>query len=520
MDRRSLLLFLGGMLLPLSIICQANHGTKFEQLGTTLPTPNNMRAPDGSPGPDYWQQRVDYDIDCELDVEQHRLFGEEVITYHNNSPHTLKYLWLQLDENQHSVDNDNQYYTESKITDVMSEGAMRGLDSWREKDKYGVNIEFVKTLDDSELTYMINQTMMRVDLPQPLETGESFKFKIKWDYFLVDRIDMGTIQTHDASTLARGGYEFFEDNKNYLYTITQWYPRLCAFTDAEGWQNDQFTGRGEFALQFGNYDVEITLPDDHLVGATGECRNYDETLTEKQLARWKEAQESDEPVEVVTLMEAKKNELRKVSKEKQTWKYHAEDVRDFAWTASKKFVWDAMSHETTDGRKVMCMSYYGKEAYPIYRKFSSKAVEHTLNVYSRYSIPYPYPVAISVEAASGMEYPMICFNPGRAEADGTYSEQMKVSAISVIIHEVGHNYYPMIINSDERQWAWFDEGLTSFVQYIAEQEWNPNYESWFGPARDITHYMSLPDEYVEPIMTNAETLRIIFRMPTASRLPH
>jgi len=499
------------MLFPLFGISQADHGQKFEQLGTRLPSANDMRGIDGSPGPEYWQQQVDYDIKCELNTDENQLLGEELITYHNNSPHTLKYLWLQLDENQHSVENDNQYYTESKISQNMSEGAMRGLDAWRENDKYGVNVEFVKNADGTDLEHMINQTMMRVELPQPLKSGQSFEFKVKWNYFLVDRIDKGHIQTHDATTLARGGYEFFPEDGNYLYTMTQWYPRLCAFTDAEGWQNNQFTGRGEFALQFGNYSVEMTLPDDHLVGATGECQNYEETLSPEAYQRWKQAQTSYQPLEIVTLEEATANEAQKVSNKKQTWKYEAENVRDFAWTASKKFIWDAMAHETSDGRKVMCMSYYGKEAYPIYRNYSTKAVEHTLNVYSRYSIPYPYPVAISVEAASGMEYPMICFNPGRAEPDGTYSEANKNQAISVIIHEVGHNYYPMIINSDERQWAWFDEGLNSFVQYVAEQEWDPNYKSWFGPARDITHYMSLPDSYLEPIMTNSENLQDYFQ---------
>ena len=490
----------------LMMMAQSNHGNKFEQLGTMLSPPNDVRGIDGAPGPGYWQQKVDYDIKCELDVDENRLFGEETITYHNNSPHTLRYLWLQLDENQHSPKNDNQYFTGSSIKGAMSEGEMRGLDSWKHKDKYGVNIEKVATADGSPLKYMINQTMMRIDLPKPIASGESFVFDVKWNYYLVDRIDMGMIQTHDASTLARGGYEYFKEDGNYLYTITQWYPRLCAYTDAEGWQNNQFTGRGEFALEFGDYSVEMTVPDDHIVGSTGECQNYEEVLSKKALGRWEEAQKSDAPVEIVTLIDAQNNEARRVSKDKQTWKYKAQNVRDFAWTASKKFIWDAMAYETTDGRKVMCMSYYPREAYPIYRKYSTKAVKHTLDVYSRYSIPYPYPVAISVEAQSGMEYPMICFNPGRAEADGTYSEMAKNSAISVIIHEVGHNYYPMIINSDERQWAWFDEGLNSFVQYVAEQEWNNDYKSWFGPANGIVPYMSLPDDKLEPIMTNSENI--------------
>lgn len=495
------------------LFSQSNHGNKFEQLGTVLPQANNMRGIDGAPGPDYWQQQVNYNIKCTLDVNEQQLHGEETIVYINNSPNTLRYLWLQLDENQHSILNDNQYSHSSSIEGTMNENAMRALDSWREKEKYGVNIEQVVDENGNALKYTINQTMMRLELLQPIKSGEKFKFGVKWNYFLVDRIDFQNLQgqSHDATSLARGGYEYFEEDGNYLFTMSQWYPRLCAYTDAEGWQNNQFTGRGEFALTFGDFDVEITVPDDHIVGSTGECQNYQEMLSEEAFERWAQAQSSDEPIEIITLSDAEENQSRKVSNTTQTWKYHAENVRDFAWTASKKFIWDALAYETTAGKKVMCMSYYPKEAYPIYNTYSTKAVRHTLDVYSRYSIPYPYPVAISVEAASGMEYPMICFNPGRAEPDGTYSQASKNLAISVIIHEVGHNYYPMIINSDERQWAWFDEGLNSFVQYIAESEWDNNYPSWFGPARQIVPYMSMPDNYLEPIMTNSENIADYFQ---------
>jgi hypothetical protein len=469
------------------------------------------RGVDGAPGPEYWQQRCDYDIECQLDAENQRLFGEELITYYNQSPHMLKYLWLQLDENQHSTENSNQYFDPSKINKTMSEDDLRSLEPAREKEGLGVNIEFVKDANDHELKYFINQTMMRVDLPEPLKPGQQFSFKVKWNYQIVDRISLmhmmvGGMTGSGVANLARGGYEYFPEDGNYLFTMTQWYPRLCAYTDYEGWQNNQFTGRGEFALTFGNYLVKMTVPADHVVGSTGECLNYQSMLTRPQIDRWEKAQTANEPVEIVTLEEALENEKSKKSDQTKTWIYKADQVRDFAWTSSRKFVWDAMPHTTTEGKKVMCMSYYAKEAYPIYQKYSTKAVVHTLESYSKYSIPYPYPVAISVEAASGMEYPMICFNPGRAEADGTYSEMEKKSAISVIIHEVGHNYFPMIINSDERQWAWFDEGLNSFVQFLAEQEWDTEYQSWFGPAESIVSYMSLPKDRLEPIMTNSENI--------------
>ena len=483
----------------------SNHGNKFEQIDPLLPAPNQYRSWDGSPGPDYWQQRCDYKIKCSLDADKRNLAGEEDITYTNNSPNTLRYLWLQLDENQHSTTNSNQYFDPSSIKDVMSEADLRSLEPDREVSDYGVNIEEVSYNNGQPLEYMINQTIMRIILPEPLASGEQFSFHIKWSYNVVDRIALMELNK-DFANYPRGGYEYFPKDGNDLYTITQWYPRLCAYTDARGWQTNQFTGQAEFALTFGDFEVEMTVPSDFVVGSTGECQNYEEVLSPTQLERWEEAQSASEPLEIVTLEEAMRTETSEKSTATKTWVYHAKDVRDFAWTASRKFIWDAMPHTTSEGKKVMCMSYYGKEAYPIYRRYSTKAVIQTLVTYSNFTIPYPYPVAISVEANNGMEYPMICFNPGRAEEDGTYSEGAKNAAISVIIHEVGHNYFPMIINSDERAWTWMDEGLNSFVQYLAEAEFDNNYDHGFGPTTTITDYMSLPKRYLEPIMTNGENL--------------
>ncbi len=484
---------------------RSNHGNKFEQIDDLLPTPNDYRSIDGSPGPEYWQQRCDYNIQCTLDTENHRLIGEEDITYTNNSPHTLRYLWLQLDENQHSPKNSNQHFDPSSIHPTMSEDDLRALNPAKVVKEHGVNITEVKDASGKTLEYMINQTLMRIMLPKPLSSGQQFSFHIQWNYNIVDRVSLMKLQK-DFANYPRGGYEYFPDDGNYLYTISQWYPRLCAYTDARGWQTNQFTGQAEFALTFGNFAVQMTLPSDFVVGSTGECLNYKEVLTPTQLERWEVAQNSSDIVEIVTLEEAKENEKASPSKTNKTWIYKAENVRDFAWTASRKFIWDALPYTTTEGKEVMCMSYYGKEAYPIYRRYSTKAVKQTLVTYGKYALPYPYPVAISVEAANGMEYPMICFNPGRAEEDGTYSEGTKTSAISVIIHEVGHNWYPMIINSDERQWTWMDEGLNSFVQYLAEAEFDNNYDHGFGPTSSVTTYMSLPKENLEPIMTNGENL--------------
>lgn len=478
----------------------SNHGNKFEPLGSLLQDPNMYRSADGAPGPEYWQQRADYEIECELDVENLQLRGTELITYYNHSPQTLRYLWLQLDENQHAASSDNNRFDPSSIQAAMSEDELRSLEAWRELEKYGHKIQSVTDEKGAPLPYTINQTMMRVDLPQPLAPGESVSFRVAWSYYIIDRINRA------GAVPARGGYEYFPDDGNYLFTITQWYPRLCVYNDFEGWQNKQFTGRGEFALTFGDFLVKMTVPADHVVGATGECINYPTVLSPAQWSRWQEAQEAEAPVQIVTLEEAQAHEKRKPSTETKTWIYQADDVRDFAWTASRKFIWDAMPYTTAQDNKVMCMSYYPKESYPIYSKYSTKTVAHTLKSYSKYSIPYPYPVAISVEAANGMEYPMISFNPGRAEKDGTYSEATKNSAITVIIHEVGHNYFPMIINSDERHWSWFDEGLNSFVQYLAEQEFDNNYDSWTGQPQTVAEYMDLPEEMLEPIMTTSDNI--------------
>ena len=473
---------------------KSNHGNKFEQLGTILPDANSYRTASGAPGYRYWQMRADYDIEARIDESTLQLFGSEWITYYNNSPEPLQYLWLQLDENEHDPNSDSNTFNESQIKDPYTAPSIEGLDRRGKLQGYGCKIDEVKGAAGQNLPYTINQTMMRVDLPISLMPGKSIKFKVKWHYKIPNRMTIG----------GRGGLEYFPEDGNHLFTITQWYPRMCVYSDFQGWQNRQFTGRGEFALTFGNFNVKMTVPADHIIAATGECQNYKEVLSPERYQRWLQAQNSKEIVEIATLDEAKNAEQSKSSKTK-TWIYKAENVRDFAWGSSRKFIWDAVP-EMIEGKKVMCMSYYPKEAYSLYRKYSTKVVAHTIKTYSKYTIAYPYPVAISVEASNGMEYPMICFNFGRTEKDGTYSEGTKYGAIGVIIHEVGHNFFPMIINSDERQWSWMDEGLNTFVQFLTEQEFDNNYPSQRGPAHKIVDYMSLPKDQLEPIMTNSDNI--------------
>ena len=467
----------------------SNHGNRFEQLGTILPTPNEYRTASGAPGPKYWQQRCDYDITCELDEPNRRLNGKETVTYYNNSPDNLDYLWLQLDENQHSSKNNSGYEQSNPMQTIVSEQSFAPMDK-----EYGDNILKVTNAAGVPLKYTINKTMMRIDLPQVLKPGQQFIFKVEWNYNIIERTKYG----------GRGGFEYFPEDGNDLYTMTQWYPRLCVYSDFQGWQNHQFVGSGEFALTFGNFKVAMTVPADHIVMGTGECQNYQQVLSPAQYTRWQTAQNAKDVTEISTLAEATAREKQKLT-QKKTWIFKANMVRDFAWGSSRKFVWDAMP-AYVEGKKVMCMSAYGKEAYNLYRKYSTKVVAHTIKSYSKFTIPYPYPVAQSIEAANGMEYPMICFNYGRCEKDGTYSEATKNGMLGVVIHEVGHNFFPMIINSDERQWTWMDEGLNSFVEYLTEELYDNKYPVSKGPAYKIVDYMKLPKDQLEPIMTNSENI--------------
>ena len=489
--------------LPLGVFAQniqnnptSNHGNKFEALGTILPTPNVYRTASGAPGQGYWQNRADYDITAYLDEDKRYLKGSETVTYYNNSPDDLDYLWLQLDENQQSSVKNAGYESESTLPKQSNSDRLRISEIPRKDNGYGVNLEKVTDVSGNPLKFTVNKTMMRIDLPKVLKKGEKFVFKIDWNYNIPNRMTMG----------GRGGYENFPEDGNDLYTMTQWFPRMCVYSDFKGWQHNQFTGRGEFALPFGNYKVSMNVPADHIVAATGTGKNFKDVLTSAQYERWVKAQNSNDIIEIVTLDEAKKAEKSK-SKERKIWKFEAENVRDFAWTSSRKFIWDGMKVVIPENQNhVMAMSLYPKEAYNLYRKFSTKAVAHTILTYSEYTIPYPYPVAQSVEAANGMEYPMICFNFGRTEKDGTYSEGIKNGMIGVIIHEVGHNFFPMIINSDERQWSWMDEGLNTFVEYLTEERWDNKFPSRRGPAHTIVDYMRLPKDQLEPIMTNSENI--------------
>lgn len=472
---------------------------KFEQLEQLLPTPNSYRTGSGAPGHAYWQQRADYEIDVEVNDDTQELTGRETITYYNNSPETLRYLWLQLDQNVRAPGSLTEQTQTGVVVDSIPAFFLNEVTGLQTSDyKGGHTIEYVKDQAGKDLRHVINYTMMRVDLPKPLKPGEKFVFSVAWRYKEYDR------QVFDG----RGGYEYFPEDGNYVYTFAQWFPRMCVFDDYEGWQNKQFLGRGEFALTFGNYKVRITVPSDHIVGATGWLQNPEEVLTKEQHERFKKAQKTfDKPVFIVTEKEARQKEKQR-SRKKATWVFHAEDVRDFAFAHSRKFIWDAMAVKIGD-KTPLAQSLYPKEGNPLWEKESTLAIKNTLEVYSERTFDYPYPTAYSVHSAhQGMEYPMICFNYGRPDRNGKYSQQTLTGMVNVIIHEVGHNFFPMIVNSDERQWSWMDEGLNTFLDKETLRLRYPHlWTGTRGTPRGIVPFMRGDKSQMRPIMATSDNIR-------------
>ncbi|MDN4054589.1 M1 family metallopeptidase [Massilia sp. YIM B02763] len=505
-------------LATLALIASLSNATaqafddKFRQLDELLPTPTDTRTASGAPGHAYWQQRADYRIRVALDEAKRAVSGSETVTYHNNSPDTLSYLWVQLDQNMFRSDSDNRNISSYPSRDAWRTAATPG-------GQAGLNYEAARFLVESRkfdggfklgavtdtsgrpLAHVVNKTMMRIDLPQPLKPGQRFSFDVAWSFNVPETNVLGR----------RMGFERFDkkgQDNNDLFEIAQFFPRMAAYYDAHGWQNKQYLGDGEFTLEFGDYDVEITVPADHIVAATGELQNADAVLTAAQRERLQRARTASKPVIIVTQAEAEANEKQRATATK-TWRYKAKNVRDFAFATSRKFIWDAQGFKK-GGTDVLAMSYYPKEGNPLWEQYSTQAIIHTIDSYNQYSFDYPYPVAISVNGpVGGMEYPMISFNGGRPTKDKktgalTYPKNVKYGLISVIIHEVGHNYFPMIVNSDERQWTWMDEGLNSFMQFLAEQRWEEHYPSRRGEARNIVDYMKSRNQ--QPIMTNSESV--------------
>ena len=504
----TLFLTTGLLAQPDSVVAKEGGHTnnnKFKQLYQEFSTPNSYRTASGAPGVDYYQQQVDYIMDIELDDKNERLYGEEKITYTNNSPDALSYLWVQLEQNIRKKDaiahekDGNGAKPLMMVEEFVSDYLKDPFDG-------GFNIQSVKDANNRPLKHLINETMMRIDLPTPIKSGDQYTFSIKWWYNINNHVE----------NRARSGFEYFPEDGNRAYVIAQFFPRLAVYNDVEGWQNYQFWGNGEFALNFGDYEVNLTVPADHIVDATGVLQNPKDVLSKQELNRYKKAQNTfDKPVIIVNQAEAEAREAG-FSEKKKTWKFIAENVRDFGFASSRKFIWDMMAVKV-GSRKVMAVSLYPKEGNPLWEEYSTVAVAQALKTYSKFTFEYPYPKAVSVHAKNqGMEYPMICWNYGRPEKDGTYSDRVKFGMISVIIHEVGHNFFPMIVNSDERQWGWMDEGLDTFMQYLTEQEFGKkfpnsilgldNYPSRRGAPSKIVNYMGGDQSFISPIMSNPENI--------------
>jgi hypothetical protein len=466
---------------------------KFRQMKDVLATPNDQHTASGAPGHQYTQQKVDYMMNIRLEESTNKIYGDENITYHNNSKDNLEYLWLQLDQNMRADDSKTPLASSNAAAAFLTPDTFKSS-FMKEGKGFGFKIEKVES-DGKPLSHFINSTMMRINLPKALAPGESFKFSIKWNYLINDINKDG----------GRSGLESFPDGNNN-YTIAQFFPRLCVYDNVQGWQNMQFWGRSEFALEFGDYEVNLTVPADHIVDATGVLQNEKDVLSKEQRNRWEKARKSfKDPVLIVTQQEAEIAEKGRATTSK-TWKFKAEQVRDFAFATSRKYIWDAMA-TSINGKTVMAVSLYPKEGNPLWEEHSTRAVAHTLVEYSKLTFDYPYPKAISVHSErQGMEYPMICFNFGRPEADGTYSDRTKKGMLGVIIHEVGHNFFPMIVNSDERQWTWMDEGLNSFVEILAELTYDPELFAT-NPTNEITRYMGGDQDNISPIMSQGDYVK-------------
>lgn len=467
---------------------------KFRQMYEEMATPNMFRTASGAPGPAYYQQKADYKMEIEIDDKNTKLLGRETITYHNNAPEKLEYLWVQLDQNMRSPESDTPLVSNQRMTPALTPDRFT-KQFMQEPFQGGFHIDYVKDVKGNPMSYTINKTMMRINLATPLKSGEKITFSIKWWYNINNyRVDGG-----------RSGYEEFEDG-NRLYVIAQFYPRMAVYNDVEGWQNMQFWGRGEFALPFGDFEVDITVPADHIMEATGVLQNRKEVFSKEQLKRWELAERTfDKPVVIVTQEEAEAAE-KGFSDKKKTWKFKAQNVRDFGISTSRKFILDAMAVKLNT-KTPMAISIYPKEANPLWGEYSTRAVAHTLKTYSHYTFDYPYPKAVSVSAEDqGMEYPMICWNFGRPDKTGKYTDRIKYGMLGVIIHEVGHNFFPMIVNSDERQWTWMDEGLNTFLEYLTEKSFDPNFPLDRGPADKIVPYMKGNQDFIAPIMSNSENI--------------
>ncbi|ULQ54687.1 M1 family metallopeptidase [Flavihumibacter fluvii] len=442
------------------------------------PTGNSYRSASGEPGEAYWQNRASYSIDVKLDDQQNTITGIETITYTNNSPHALPYIWLQLDQNsfrQHSRGLDAKLFLDSNM--IKTGKTFDG----------GYTFNGIK-INGSPANYQVNDTRMQLYLQSPLTKGKSISIQINYSYQIPQNFYNADFNVNRT--------DIMPNKDGAIYSIAQWYPRLCVLDDVEGWNTLPYLGNGEFYLEYGDFNVNITLPAAYLVVASGELLNPQEVLTPLQLKRWEQAKNSDQKVFIRTPAEVTDKSSRP-QQSKLTWKFAMKNSRDFAWGASKSYILEGIKINLPQGKKAL-----GLSAYPTTSKQpqswdrSSEYVKFSIEYFSNKWCPYPYPCAVNVASnLDGMEYPGIVFCSAK-DTGNTYWKVVK--------HELGHTWFPMIVGSNERKYAWMDEGFNVFIDYIAEASFNKG--EFKGYTADELPYEQYFSDKLPPIMTRPDGL--------------
>jgi hypothetical protein len=421
----------------------AHNGSVFLKLD--LPTPNTVRTGSGAPGRDYWQQKADHDITVRLDVESNQIIGSEVIQYKNNSPDSLDYIWLHLEQNVHRQDS------------IRSrEGRATGEDQYD-----GIEITRLE-VGGVAARWHDYATVAKVLLPKPLKPNTTVSIAIDWSFPMPTQ-----------ASLRMGYDDEYEDGP--VWELAQWFPTPCVYDDVYGWNTLPYIGRGEFYTNFGDYKVAITVPSNHVVLASGALTNASSLLSQEENTRLKNAMQSDETIVVRSLEELEEN-----STQEKTWKFVGKQIRTFAWASSASFIWEAASVEieTLHGasKRILCQVGYPKEESDIWDEAVSY-LQHSIKFYSDTIYPYPWPqMSMARGSAGGMEYPMLVFCRGSSH-EGLFN---------VTDHEVGHNWFPMLLNTDERRHAWMDEGFNTFVNHYS-------LENFYGEREhkpDVSKYIA------------------------------
>ncbi len=466
------------------------------------PAPNETRGANGKPGAKYWQQRVDYVIRVGLDTTTHTVTGSERVTYRNNSPDALGYVWFQLDQNIDNPSVSEAMIGATSLPKSISPRAAEFINARLDTKGYSITrVQLVsKNGQKTDAAYVLQGTQMKVPLSSPLATGGAQDIEIDWSYVMPESF---------ASRNGRGAREKLKDGWEYL--AAQWFPRAAVYDDVVGWQNDQFYGQGEFYLNFGNYDVSITVPHNHIVQSTGVLH---------ESGRGPDIHAARAPCEGVHLASNRFTSSPRTKRTRRpraqlvqqpfTWRFKAENVRDFAWASSAGFIWDAAGFRYSPTAKPIEMhSLYPREALGVWDSLSTKAIAQTMRTYGRLAFEYPYPKASNIHGiVGGMEYPMIAFCGARppANANAAVLKSVGYGLVAVTIHEVGHNWFPMIVASDERKWTWMDEGLNSYLEGMASVEFDLSWPKARLPmvAANIVGYMKNTDQV--PLMTESDLI--------------